>query len=160
MTISVLARRCVVPAVAGALFCVAACGDTSPNAWTGLGAPSAVWKTHHDGAYSSVLTDWAGRVSGYVLTLAPTPLDQATAQVRRDLPADTTASPARSMVGIEATKCEIVEFHSVTLQRVFGEERGGDVIAAFEAENATVMDTDRIVHVVVVSGTENIPQGC
>jgi hypothetical protein len=148
--------------VAAALTVLAAVGCSSAKTptLTGFGASRAVFTAHRGPEYSSIVTDAAGRVQSYILTTPPRTLAQAQAAVKRDLPADATASPPQAVVGIEQTKCEIVEFTSPTLQRVFGGDHGGQVMAVFEAENAIVMDTERIVSATVVSGVENLPRQC
>lgn len=157
---------------------------------TGLGAPLAAWTNHHGSeqktpeqqtseqqtpeqqtpeqqtpeqagvVYSSVLTDPAGRVDGYVVTMTARSLSQAEALVRQDLPADATASAPSAVEGIEGTKCEIVDFMSPTLHRLFGAEHGDAVMAVFQAENAIAMDTDRITRAVVVFPGPLFPRQC
>jgi hypothetical protein len=149
--------------IAGATLSLAGCAHAEPAAvqLTGLGAMKVTWTSHHGAGYSSVLTDPAGRVRAYVLTWTTVrPLARAQAQVTQDLPADAIASQPKLTVGIEGTTCEIVTFTSATLQRALGGGSGDEVMASFGAENAIVMDTDRIVRVVVVAGSANLPRQC
>ena len=63
-------------------------------------------------------------------------------------------------VGIEGTKCEIVDFDSVTLGHVLGGDHGDQVMAVFETDAATVMNTDLITQASVVSANAGFPRGC
>jgi hypothetical protein len=142
---------------AGLAGCASAGG---PARLTGLGATIAGWNAHHGSAYSAVLTDPGGHVQSYIQDFDARTLASALAQVKADLPADANASEPQLVVGIEGTTCEIVDFTSATLRRVLGGAHGGMVTAAFSSANVLVMDTDRIVRVVVVSGNENLPRQC
>jgi hypothetical protein len=140
---------------------LAGCGGSgTPDPPTGLGATRDAWAAHHGAGYSSVLTDAAGHVEGYLLTMGARSLDQAEALVRRDLPADATTSTARLTSSTESARCEIVEFTSPTLGRLLGGGHGDQVMAAFQSENATILDTARITRAVVVSGNEGLPRQC
>jgi hypothetical protein len=128
---------------------------------TGLGAPRTVWDAHHvGGGYSSVVTDAAGRVLGYLLRVGPRPLADAAGLVLRDLPVDARAGAPVVGHGVEGTVCEIVEFTSPTLGGVLGGPAGDRVTAAFQTDAAIVMDPARITHIVVASANEGLSPGC
>jgi hypothetical protein len=127
---------------------------------TGLGATLTTWKADHGADYSDVVTDPAGHVDSFIVTMKAQSLTSARAQIKRDLPADATAGPARRSVGIEGTQCEIVDFTSPTLGKVFGGDGGDRVLAVFAAQNPNLMDTTQIVHAVVVSGSKHLPEEC
>jgi hypothetical protein len=143
-------------AVIATVTLLAACASTPPKA-TGLGATAAAWHAHHGAAYSNVLTNEDGRVSGYSMTMSPRSLVDAEALVRRDLPVDATAGAPVLTVGDEATKCEIVEFTAPSLAGPLGNDR---VMAVFSTSAAVTMDTNAIDHAVVVSGAEHYPRAC
>ena len=146
--------------VAAAGLCVVgACASSGPNL-TGLGATKAVWDAHHTSGHATVITDHAGRVDGFLLVLPVGTLVAAEARVRQELPSDATAGPAVLMVGIEGTKCEIVDFTSPTLRRALGGDHGDRVMAVFETDAATVMDTNLITQASVVSANANFPRRC
>jgi hypothetical protein len=152
-----------------AVVAVLLVGCSKPDV-TGLGAPKSSWGAHHSAqpatgaqpppGYSSVVTDHAGRVEGYQLTVTPRPLAEVQRLVRADLPADARASAARGMVGVEGTMCEIVDFTSPALGRILGGPLGSDVMVVFQAEDPNKMDLNRIVTAVVVSGNEALPHQC
>src|SRR5215475_7977273 len=125
----------------------------------GLGGTAAVWAVHHGNDVTPVV-DGHGLVEGYTATFAPRPLADAVASVRAELPEDATATPPRAVAGIQGTKCEIVQFTSAKLGRLLGGRDGSHVMAAFETNAATSMDTNRISQVTVVSANQNIPYGC
>jgi hypothetical protein len=135
---------------------LAACGSTAPDR-TGLGAESARWRAHHGPAYTDVLTTGDGRVAGFTVSMTPRSLADAEALVRRDLPPGTTAGPAALTVGVEATKCEIVEYTAPDLRAVLGSDR---VMAVFSTAAAVTMDTSAIDRAVVVSAIEDYPRAC
>jgi len=132
-------------------------GESAP-AFTGLGTSASVWRTAHAPGYATLITDGRQRVTGYVATISPRRLTDAEALVRNDLPADATASAPRLVVGDEATKCEIVVFTSTTLARVLGD--GDTVVALFQTDAATSMDTTRISHITVTYGDQTNPYRC
>ena len=158
------ARRVLAASFAIIAMAVGACSSSSgsdPTAHlTGLGATLSTWKAHHGAGYSDVVTDRAGHVDSFIVTMSAQSLTMAQAQIKRDLPADATAGPARPSVGIEGTQCEIVDFTSPTLGKVFGGDGGDRVLAVFAAQNPNLMDTTRIVHAVVVSGSKHLPEEC
>jgi hypothetical protein len=125
----------------------------------GLGDTAAGWSARHDRGVTPIV-DARGLVDGYTATFTPTPLSNAVANVRAQLPPDATATPARLVEGIEGTKCEIVEFTSASLGRILGGRDGSHVLAVFETSAATSMDTTRISQVTVVSANDNIRYGC
>jgi hypothetical protein len=147
----------------GAALVLAGCGrqhSTSAGP-TGLGATKRVWSAHHGSDYSSILTDSAGRVTGYILTWPkPRSLAQALAQVRSDLPADATASRPQLTVGIEMTECDVVVLRSATLRTALDGAAGSEVVAAFQAKSANVMNTGRIVRAVVLVAAGDRPLQC
>ncbi len=138
------------------LLTLAACGASTPTA-TGLGAAKADWSAHHADGYTDVLVDEHDRVTGFNVTMSPRSLADAEALIRRELPADATAGPAVLAVGVEGTKCEIVDFTSPALGKTLGSDQ---VMAVFSTAAAVVMDTTKITHVVVVSGVEHYPHEC
>ncbi|HEY7175351.1 MAG TPA: hypothetical protein VH442_10575, partial [Micromonosporaceae bacterium] len=87
---------------------------------TGLGTTIDVWRSHHQNDGAQPVTDAAGRVIGYVATISPRSLADAELGVRADLPADAVAAPARLVVGVEGTKCEIITYTSAALGRALG----------------------------------------
>jgi hypothetical protein len=134
--------------------------QATSSALTGLGGTIAVWRSHHETDGAQPITDKAGRVIGYVATITPRSLADAESGVRADLPADAVATPARLVVGVEGTKCEIVTYKSATLGRALGGPHGDVVRAGFQTDAATTMDTSRITRVTVVSGNQDIAYGC
>jgi hypothetical protein len=146
--------------VTAAMAVAAGCGSSAPDAFVGIGATTTAWNAHHGAEYTSVVADAAGRVEAYVVTMSPRPLAQAEALVRRDLPADTTASTPRLGRGVEGLVCEIVQFTSPTLGHLFGTPHGDLVVATFAAENVTHDDPSHTARAVVISGAENRPTTC
>jgi len=154
-----------------AIFAATGCGNGSPRtvdttplprgnspALTGLGATASVWHSTHAPGYAALVTDSRQRVTGYVATISPRRLADAETLVLNDLPADSRASTPRLVVGDEATKCEVVVFTSATLARVLG--ANGTVVALFQTDAATSMDTTKISHVTVVYGDQADPYRC
>ena len=146
--------------VMAASACSSSSGPHLPAQLTGLGATLTTWTAHHGADYSDVVTDRAGHVDSFIVTMSAQSLTMAQAQIERDLPADAAAGPARRSVGIEGTQCEIVDFTSPTLGKVFTGDGGDRVLAVFAAQNPNLMDTTQIVHAVVVSGSKHLPEEC
>jgi len=154
-------RRLLAASFAVIVMGVGACSSSSGPQLTGMGATLTTWKAHHGADYSDVVTDPSGHVDSFIVTMSAQSLTMAEAQIKRDLPADSTSGPARRSVGIEGTQCEIVDFTSATLGKVFGAGGGTDqVLAVFAAQNPNLMDTTQIVHAVVVSGSKHLPEEC
>ncbi len=154
----VIAQRNIGVALIGAALLLAACGSAPIR--TGLGAPPGAFHAHHDARYSDVLTGDRGTVDGYILSVPAQPLAAVEALVKRDLPGDAAIGPARRVVGIEGTTCDIVHFSSAALGKLLGGKRGTDVMAVFQTQAAVTLDTARISHAVVISGNENRPEQC
>ncbi len=139
---------------------IGACASSPQPDLTGLGATKTTWDAHHASGQATVITDHAGRVDGFLLVLPAGTLTAAEARVRRELPADATAGPPALLVGIEGTRCEIVDFVSPTLRRALGGDHGDRVMAVFETDAATVMDTNLITQASVVSANAGFPRRC
>ena len=127
---------------------------------TGLGATRAAWEAHHRSGYATVITDRDGRVDGFLLVMPAGSLTAAVAAVRQELPPDATAGTPVITVGVEGTKCEIVDFDSPTLRHILGGAHGDQVMAVFETDAATVMDANLITQASVVSANAGFPRRC